>query len=294
MKRLTRVLAAVPPWAYAPLRKLRTAALFAAEPLDRAHRLLTGRRHLPPLWLRRHVGPIAAYERAPGEIAAVIALRNLVHEDAVVLDMGCGTGVMAAEFARFLGPHGRYVGFDVHAPSVNWARRQYGRETRFDFEIAAIRTPYSERAPDPATSYLFPVASGSVDFALAKSLFTHLLEAEAQHFLEELARCLRADGKALLTAFLLRSPDERQRRGALYEFPYGGPDVCWMVESKPTAVVAYSRAHFLRMLHRAGLVVTETIDGYGRGPAIAPNAQDLLIVARGAGAAQPPPPAPGG
>ena len=280
MSMMTRMLAAVPRWAYTPLRKLRTVALVVAEPFDILHRRLTGRRNLPPLWLRRHVGPVGAYERAPGEIAAIIALRALVSPRSRVLDLGCGSGAMAFEFRRFLGPDGRYTGFDVHEPSLRWSRKRFKRDARFAFELARVATPYSAGYEGDAMQYRFPVATHTVDFALAKSLFTHLLEAEARHYLAEIARVLTRQGRALVTAFLPQDEEETHLAGAEFEFRYGGPDVWYRVRAKPTAAVAYRRDYFVDMVHAAGLEIDEFIEGDWRGTGIAPNAQDVVILKR--------------
>jgi ubiquinone/menaquinone biosynthesis C-methylase UbiE len=37
-----------------------------------------------------------------------------------VLDVGCGIGRVALHFARFLGEHGRYDGFDAVRVGVDW------------------------------------------------------------------------------------------------------------------------------------------------------------------------------
>ena len=54
----------------------------------------------------------------------------------------------------------------------------------------------------PIADWRFPVADGSVDRALALSVFTHLDGPTARHYLRELARVLRPGGRALLTFFV--------------------------------------------------------------------------------------------
>lgn len=278
--KVPRVLAAVPRIASWPFRKLRTVALVVANPFDRLHRRLTGREKLPPLRLRRLLGPVSAYERAPGEIAAIVAMRKLVTPGARVLDIGCGSGMMAFELARFLGPQGRYTGFDVHAPSLRWARRQFRRDPRFTFELARLRSPYSERYKESATTYRFPAATHTVDFALALALFTHLPEEEALHYMAEICRVLTREGRALLTAFLPESETDVALPGSRYRFPSGGPDIWRMARAKPTDPIAYRRDHFLSMLDAAGLEVLELADGYWNARGASPTAQDALIVRR--------------
>src|SRR5918992_1327660 len=120
----------------------RSLALRLAQPLDSLHNRLTGATDLPPLWLRRHVGPIAGYKRAQGEIAAYVACRAPIAPDHTMLDVGCGTGVLIPDVLRALGPAGRYIGFDIHAPSLSWARRRYGDDRRVQLFLAELHSPY--------------------------------------------------------------------------------------------------------------------------------------------------------
>jgi predicted SAM-dependent methyltransferase len=47
------------------------------------------------------------------------------------------------------------------------------------------------------SEYSFPVSSGSVDIAYAASLFTHLLEADCEHYLVETARALKPGSRLI-------------------------------------------------------------------------------------------------
>lgn len=275
------VAAELPRVLHAPLRAIRTAALVALEPLDWLHRRLVGQTGLPPLWLRRHVGPLGGLERATGEISATIAMLDLVTPSSTVLDLGCGVGAMVPTFQRFLAVDGRYVGFDVHAPSIDWCRRRFANDARIRFELAAIRTPYSAGGAGEAASYHFPVEDASVDFALAKSLFTHLLEEEAAHYLRELRRALRPGGGALVSAFLLDEESRARENGtpALHYFAFGNERARWLVRDRPAAGIALQQTAFTEMCRAAGLAVRRVIHGYWRGGACAaPNAQDLVVL----------------
>jgi len=267
-------LAASPMFVVQSLRLARTAALWLLEPLDRLHRRLTfapDRGPVPPLWIRRHSGPIWAFERAAGEMSATIVALGLLREDDTVLDVGCGCGSMALEFQRLLGPRGNYVGFDVHRPSIRWCQNHFAADQRFRFNLAAVHTAWSRSGTDPA-EYRFPMDDAAADHILAKSIFTHLLEREAQHYLRQTRRVLRKGRAAIVTLFLLDDG------AASPTFPYGGPDVWWSVRSRPEAAVAYRRGHFLKMVAEADLTVDTAVDGYWSGRRLAPHFQDILIV----------------
>lgn len=261
------------------LRRGRTAMYWVLEPFDRARRsLVPARRHepKPPLWIRRHSGPIAGFERAAAEVSGAIAALGLLGADSAVLDAGCGCGSMAIEFGRILGPAGRYVGFDVHAPSIAWCRRRFAGDPRYRFELAPLETRWS-RGGERASEYRFPAEDGSMDFVLAKSVFTHLLEREARRYLQEVRRVLKEGRRAFVTAYLV--PDDAlSGRGAELSFAYGGPDVWWRVKARPEAGVAYGEAFFLDQAGKAGLLVERVIRGSWLGDRTAPTLQDIVVL----------------
>ncbi len=264
------------------LRLTRTGALRLLEPFDWVHRRITSaldRGRVPPLWLRRHSGPIWAFDRAAGEIAASIAVLNLLGEDDSVLDVGCGCGSMAVEFQRMLGTSGTYVGFDVHGPSIRWCKKRFAADSRFHFELAELSTAWSD-GPNRAVEYRFPLNNGDADFVLVKSVFTHLLERESQHYLREIRRVLQPGGAALLTAFLLEDGGvvPQAFRPPELSFPYGGHNVWWRVKSRPESAVAYEKTYFLGMVEAAQLKVERLIQGSWSGHGPSPNAQDIIIV----------------
>jgi SAM-dependent methyltransferase len=269
------------PLVYRALRGGRTLALWLAQPLDSLHNRLTGTTDLPPLWLRRHVGPIAGYKRAQGEVAAYLACRAPIAPEHTVLDVGCGTGVLIPDVLRALGPNGRYVGFDVHAPSIEWARRRYGDDPRVRLTIAELHTPYySPRHKLEVTEYRFPVPDVSVHRVIAKSVFTHLLEHEAVHYLAETARVLTPDGLAVVSAFLLGIAERPRLTAPALAFDHPAGRARVVRKESPTAIVAYPLTVFADLVDDTGLRVVGRDLGWWSGGASAPNYQDLLVLAR--------------
>ncbi len=245
------------------LVRARTLAYRIAGPAERTWRSASGKSPLPPLWLRRHTGPVAQFESAARETAEFLDRLGLVHADDCVLDIGCGAGAMVPEFARRLGPKSRYVGFDVHAPSIRWCREHYAKDPRLVFVLAAIASAYGAASGPAATSFRFPIDDRQADLVLAKSVFTHLLAPEASHYLSETCRALKPGSAAVVTAFLFdaSAPVLPLVRRA---FPFGDRDglVRWRLRSRPTAAVAYERSLFERMVEAAGLRVQWMSPGY--------------------------------
>lgn len=156
------------------------------------------------------------------------------------LDIGCGCG----RTARFLllRQDIHYLGFDIFKPAIDWANIYLAPlgEGRFRFEhFDAHSAHYNPRGRLKATEVRFPVADGSIDVAFAASLFTHLLEPDARHYLAESARCL--DRSGILFASIHVEPAPGQK--------YSGQ------ENR----IEIDRAYFVAMAGAAGLELREDL-----------------------------------
>lgn len=116
-----------------------------------------------------------------------------------VLDIGCGCG----KLARFLRLHPtlRYVGVDLFRPSIEWCRRAFADDAdRFRFEhFDGWSALYNPDGVVQVREYRLPVDAATVDLVVCGSLFTHLLEPEATHYLAEIARALKPGGQAFIS-----------------------------------------------------------------------------------------------
>ena len=255
-------------------RLARTAALRLASPADRLLRTLAGRSQLPPLWLRRHTGRVSEFESAARETSAFLERLGLWKDVRFVVDVGCGAGAMVEEFRRRLPPDGRYVGFDVHAPSIRWCRRRWATDPRLVFEIADVASPYGSASGARVESYRFPAENGEADLVLAKSVFTHLTERETAHYLSEIRRALRPGRPAVVTAFLYAADDDAARAAFPYEI---GEGVRVRSRARPTAAVAWEKTRFVSLLEESGLHLQWHSEGYYPGRE-ALTAQDVLLL----------------
>jgi SAM-dependent methyltransferase len=119
-----------------------------------------------------------------------------------VLDIGSGCGRTARLLLnnRWISV---YVGFDVVAESVAWCNnflRPAWPGIRCDFYHADIySSEYNPQGAVKATEFTFPCETMSMDVVFAASLFTHLLEPDARHYLREVRRVLRPRGTAVLS-----------------------------------------------------------------------------------------------
>jgi len=171
---------------------------------------LTNTPPLPHMRLLHSVGaPSLENFYVAGEAGAHSVARH-IPRGGTVLDMGCGPG----RTARFLLLRDdiRYVGFDIFKPGIDWANRflaPYGNG-RFRFEhFDAYSAHYNPRGTMHATDVRFPAADASTDVAFAMTLFTHLLEEDARHYLRESARVLKPSGLLIPSIHVEPAPGQK-------------------------------------------------------------------------------------
>lgn len=180
---------------------------------------------IPPLELRELVGLVdpAGYEN-PGRTPVFAGLG--VPDDLYrsYLDFGCGCGRSARRLALQEPRPERYVGIDLHPGMITWCQRELQpRIDGFRFEHHNVYNPGLN--PDRTLPWIapFPVEDGSVSLIEATSVFTHLVEGQAEHYLDEIARVLTHDGMFLGTFFLFDkdiAPFLQENQNALYCNPF--------------------------------------------------------------------------
>jgi len=124
-----------------------------------------------------------------------------VPENATVVDLGCGCGRTARLLInnRWIST---YVGFDVVKESIDWCRNfisplWHGSAEFHCFDVYSRE--YNPAGKIRGDELTFPCKDGSSAVVFASSLFTHLLEPDAIHYLQETRRVLTPSGVALLS-----------------------------------------------------------------------------------------------
>lgn len=103
----------------------------------------------------------------------------------------------------------------------------------------------------------FPVESRVASLFISWSVFTHLLEADATYYLEELSRVLGPDGVATTTWFFFDKND--------YPMMQTFQNALFINSDDPTNAVIFDRAWFLENLARSGLIATKIVPPVIRG-----------------------------
>jgi SAM-dependent methyltransferase len=199
---------------------------------------------LPPSDFRHLVGPTA-----PDDFDTPIARQIFDQLPAraydFVFDYGCGCGRLARQLLR-AGPRPRrYLGIDPHRGMVDWCRHNITpRATEFEFRHHDVFQEFMN--PDGRFEQLpLPAENGGVSLFLAWSVFTHLLQADAEFYLRELSRILKPDGVAVTTWFLFDKSD--------FPMMQDFQNALYISDFDPTNAVIFDQMWLATALESAGL-----------------------------------------
>jgi SAM-dependent methyltransferase len=262
-----------------PIRRtLRLSYCLALDGLD----LCMGRsRYLvPPRWMN-FVGD-GDFEKTGDEFFGYFTRLGGLQPSHNVLEVGCGIGRMARPLTRYLGG-GNYEGLDIVPAGIRWCQANItARFPRFRFTLADIRnTAYNRKGRLRASEYSFPYPDEYFDFAFLTSVFTHLLPADTERYLAELARVLKPGGKCLATFFLLnresRQAVDSQASSLSFRHELEG---CWTTNPQAPETVAYDELRTENILERHGFALESTHYGNWCGRSQYLSYQDILVLRR--------------
>jgi len=198
-----------------------------------------------------------------------------------VLDVGCGIGRMALPLTRYLLPPGRYEGFDILRANVAWCRQAITpRFPNFRFQHADVfNREYNRRGRLAGDQFRFPYPDGAFDFAFLTSVFTHLMPADAAHYLSELGRVLRPGGRCLATFFLMNAESEglvTAGHGHIRFQPFAGP--AWVSNPTiPEACLALDESFVIEAAAKGGLSINQSCPGSWCGRGTSTDFQDIVV-----------------
>lgn len=188
-----------------------------------------------------------------------IAERTGLLGDWSVLDIGCGTGRVAAPLIEKLNADGRYVGFDLSASAIEWADKHISRgRPEIQFLHADLsNTEYNKGGVVRASAYRFPAEDASMDLCIAISLFTHLKADDAIHYLRECARVLKPGRRAFITDFLMTPESQAQIDQGVSRMRFQRLDEHNYTTdlTTPEHAIAFERDDFIGWAEQFGLVL---------------------------------------
>jgi SAM-dependent methyltransferase len=166
-----------------------------------------------------------------------------------VFDFGCGCGRTARQLMLQRPPPERYVGIDLHPELVGWCREHLEpRAPNFSFHHHDVRDVLFNPGEDKPELRPFPAGDREFTLVNAHSVFTHLVEPHADHYLRETARILHPEGVLHASFFLFDK----------LAFPMmdGDHNALYVSHAYPPTAVIYDRGWLTRASREAGLVIT--------------------------------------
>jgi len=148
-----------------------------------------------------------------------------------IVDVGCGTGLIAISVEPYIEGGGYYVGMDVDKERIDFCKSKY-RKSRYSFKHLDIaNTEYHPDAQKKRTKW--PVESSSYDMCTALSVWTHLARKDAIFYFSEVERVLKKNGKFISTFFLLdesyQPTKKKEKNESVYHNTRPGR---WIFENK--------------------------------------------------------------
>ena len=169
--------------------------------------------------MRALVGPTdeASFDNPSGELVYPYLPAEQYQR---VFDFGCGCGRVARQLIQQSPRPERYLGVDLHRGMIEWARTNLA-PTAEGFEFRHHNVYNESFNPGGGLPEVAPLPGQDSSFTLvnAISVFTHLTEPHAVHYMNEAARILAPDGVLHASFFLIDKaefPMMMEHTNALY------------------------------------------------------------------------------
>jgi SAM-dependent methyltransferase len=213
-----------------------------------------------------------------------------LNEDDFVLEVGSGVGRDAIQLTKILSTKGKYVGFDIIEPSIEWSTKNITKKHKnFTFHFYDIESQIHNSAGKITTTDIkLPAKDGTVDRIFLHSVFTHMFEKDIVHYLKEFNRVLKPDGLVLASFFVLddtalnsvRGGKTISHRHAPLTFKYGYGEGAFVNDKDfPEGAIGFTPAKLKSMLRRASLGIHGNHIHRGAWSGLkGSNGQDIIIL----------------
>jgi ubiquinone/menaquinone biosynthesis C-methylase UbiE len=180
-----------------------------------------------------------------------------------VLDVGCGIGRTAVSLTKYLNKEGKYEGFDVVKKGVDWCNSKIGKDfPNFNFKYIPLNNDLYNTESNKANDFKFPYADNMFDVVFLVSVFTHMQIDEINHYLSEIERVLKPNGKCLATFFLYNDENEYEVSSIKgFSFPVKMNDYRLMDSRVKSANVAVNESKLETMIKNNKLKKKFIIEG---------------------------------
>lgn len=204
--------------------------------------------------------------------------------DEKMLDVGSGIGRKTLPLTQYFNDGAVYEGIDIAKAGVDWCRDKItSRFPNFHFQqIDVYNKYYNPLGRYQASEYRFPFGDESFTFVMLGSVFTHMLPADLEHYLSEVRRVLTADGRCLISYFLLNDESRRliEAGKSSFDFKYALDGCRTISREVPEEAIAFDETLIRSFYEKAGLEIARLDYGSWCGRAEHRSAQDLILGVR--------------
>lgn len=258
------------------------------DDLDALRDAILGSDHLPvpgdgnevPPAFGMHLETRESFLSCAGDYVRMMARYADLQPNHKVLDIGCGLGRIATGLTQYLGPEAEYVGFDIVASAIGWAKEHVAPlHPRFQFHHLDLQNEYYNPVGETSEAR-FPIEERNFDFAFLCSVFTHMHFEDVASYLVQANERLDMGGRLFATFFLMNQDAieaVRIRRSDIaFELTNG---VEHYAENEPTlSSVAHEEAAVLKLVEQSGFeLMRRPLYGTWTGTRHSPGFQDIVI-----------------
>lgn len=240
--------------------RLKVAYLYAWDRIS--YMLGNGNSLVPPQKLVNAIGG-GDFTAIGNQFLQYFVSHGRLAPDHRVLDVGCGCGRMAVPLMKYLSPDATYEGFDIMRIGIDWCRRHIARQdSRFNFKLANIyNKSYNPKGNVQPSEFMFPYPAASFDFVFSTSVFTHMLSADMRHYVSEISRVLKPNGRCLTSFFILNQESKQlmDTGRSSFKLPFARPDCKVLREEQPENTVGYDEDFVRRSFVSNGIQPIEPI-----------------------------------
>jgi SAM-dependent methyltransferase len=235
---------------------------------------------LPPPDMQAHVG--GSFRSGGAEFLGYLDRLCGLKPDDHVLDVGSGCGRIALPLTTRLVAGGRYEGFDVWQPGVDWCREHITPAfPNFRFSVMDVRNAFYHPTGRYAPSeFIFPWDDATFDLVILTSIFTHLQPDDMEQYASEIARVMKPGARSLITYFLVNDESRPliDAGKGLYNFPDRLPRGRTLNRARPEEAIAFDESDIRDVYRRNGLQIVEPIHhGWWCGREGGTSLQDIVI-----------------
>lgn len=202
--------------------------------------------------------------------------------DEKILDVGSGIGRKTWPLVSYLSERGSYDGLELVKSGVEWCTEKYTTKyPNFRFQqIDVYNAHYNPEGRYQASEYRFPFAAEEFDLLVLNSVFTHMLPAEVENYLREVARVLKPGGRCLISFFLLNDESIAlvEQGKSMIVLPHEQSPVRMQSREKPEEAIGFEEDYVLALYERCGLEIQSPIRyGYWCGRENYLSCQDQIV-----------------